>query len=404
MSIWPERASEMPSVPLMCGEAMRYAIQEIFKHSYADFQKTHPFSFDADKVAMSILRCKTPMMGGNQAICEDCGASQIHYNSCRNRQCPCCQALAKEKWIDARKADVVDAPYFHAVFTVPAQLNSLMFSNKKALYHLLYQSSAETLKELSQDERHLGAKIGFISILHTWGSNLSYHPHIHTIVLGGGLSEDQKFVSAKTGFLFPIKAVSRLFRGKFLEGLEKLYQKGKLIFPFSEVMLQYPREFKAFLSTLYAKEWIPHLKETFKGAANVIEYLGRYTHNIAIANSRILSATPESVTFKIKDYKTGIPSTTTLASGEFIRRFLLHVLPDRFVRIRHYGLLSNRHKRIKMALVRTLVGGVCFNPRFKDMATLEILKSLYDFDPKICKNCGGNHLTKRKLRPLLQRE
>ena len=203
---------------------MSYAIQEIFKQSYADYQKTHPFSYDAHKVATALLQCKTPMMGGNQTVCQDCGASQIHYNSCRNRHCPCCQALSKEKWIDARKADVVDAPYFHAVFTVPAQLNNLMFANKRVLYHLLYQSSAETLKELSQDKRHLGAKIGFISILHTWGSNLSYHPHIHTIVLGGGLSEDQKFVSAKTGFLFPIKAVSRLFRGKFLEGLEKLYQ------------------------------------------------------------------------------------------------------------------------------------------------------------------------------------
>ena len=404
MSIWPERAWGMSSAPSMCGDVMSYAIQEIFKQSYADYQKTHPFSYDAHKVATAVLQCKTPMMGGNQAVCQDCGASQIHYNSCRNRHCPCCQALSKEKWIDARKADVVDAPYFHAVFTVPAQLNNLMFANKRVLYHLLYQSSAETLKELSQDKRHLGAKIGFISILHTWGSNLSYHPHIHTIVLGGGLSEDQKFVSAKTGFLFPIKAVSRLFRGKFLVGLEKLYQKGKLIFPYSEVMLEYRREFKAFLSTLYAKEWIPHLKETFKGAANVIEYLGRYTHNIAIANSRILNATPETVTFKIKDYKTGTPSTITLASGEFIRRFLLHVLPNRFVRIRHYGLLSNRAKRVKMALVRTLVGGVCFKPRFKDMSTLEILKSLYGFDPEICKNCGGNHLTKRILWSLPQLE
>jgi hypothetical protein len=376
----------------MCGDEMSYPIQEIFKESYGNYQATHSSYPDTNKVALSILRCKTPMMGGNLAICQDCGISHTHYNSCRNRHCPCCQAMNKEKWIDARKADVVDAPYFHAVFTVPHELNNLMFSNKRALYNLLYQSTAETLKALAKDKRHLGAQIGFISILHTWGSNLSYHPHIHVILLGGGLSKEQKFISTKTGFLFPAQVVAKLFKGKFLQGLKLLYDQGQLRFSFSDVMLKYKREFNKFYTLLNDKKWVIHIKETFKGAANVINYLGRYTHNIAISNSRILKRTPESVTFKVKDYKNGRPSTLTLNSTEFIRRFLMHVLPHRFVRIRHYGLLSNRSKRIKMALVRTLVGGSDFKPKFKDMTTLEILKELYAINPKICKECGGTNI------------
>lgn len=376
----------------MCGDEMSYPIQEIFKESYGNYQATHSSYPDTNKVALSILRCKTPMMGGNLAICQDCGISHTHYNSCRNRHCPCCQAMNKEKWIDARKADVVDAPYFHAVFTVPHELNNLMFSNKRALYNLLYQSTAETLKALAKDKRHLGAQIGFISILHTWGSNLSYHPHIHVILLGGGLSKEQKFISTKTGFLFPAQVVAKLFKGKFLQGLKLLYDQGQLRFSFSDVMLKYKREFNKFYTLLNDKKWVIHIKETFKGAANVINYLGRYTHNIAISNSRILKSTPESVTFKVKDYKNGRPSTLTLNSTEFIRRFLMHVLPHRFVRIRHYGLLSNRSKRIKMALVRTLVGGSDFKPKFKDMTTLEILKELYAINPKICKECGGTNI------------
>lgn len=383
---------------------MSYAIQNIFSQSYGQYRESFPVRPAAHKAAISIIRCKTAFLGGNSAVCQDCGASEVHYNSCRNRHCPCCQAMNKEKWIDARKADVVDAPYFHAVFTVPEQLNSLFLANRRLLFNLLYDSSAATLKELARDKRHLGAQIGFISILHTWGSNLSFHPHIHAIVLGGGLSKDQEFISAKTGFIFPVRAVSRLFRGKFLHGLESLYQSGQLNIPFSQVMLRYSSQFNDFLSVLYAKEWIPHLKETFKGASNVIEYLGRYTHNIAISNSRILKITDQSVSFRVKDYRTGHPSTLSLSSEEFIRRFLMHVLPDRFVRIRHYGLLSNRSKRKKMTLVRQLVGGVRMQPKFKDMTALEILKKLYTIDPGICRHCGGVHIKNITIPSVPKRE
>lgn len=383
---------------------MAYPIQQIFHKAYPGYRATHGVSFDADKVARAIMACKTAALGGNQATCEDCGAARVHYNSCRNRHCPCCQSLVREKWIDARKADVVDAPYFHAVFTVPSQLNPLIHANKRVLFDLLYRASADTLFELSRDERHLGADIGFISILHTWGSNLSFHPHVHAIVLGGGLSKSGKFVVSKSDFLFPIKAVSRLFRGKFLHGLKACHDQGTLSFPGDLSMLAYSKVFHDFLSTLYALEWIPYLKETFKGAANVIEYLGRYTHRIAISNSRILDAGEDSVTFRVKDYTSGTHEALTLENEEFLRRFLLHVLPRGFVRIRHYGLLSNRSKRRKMALVRSLVRGVCLKPRFRDLTALQILKEVFGIDPLACRDCGSRRLRKEALPLFHKRE
>ena len=376
---------------------MSYPIQQIFRQSYGSYLHSHGGSFDSDKVARAIMDCKSPSMGGNRTVCQDCGSTHTYYNSCRNRHCPCCQSLVKEKWIDARKADVVDAPYFHAVFTVPSELNTLIFANRKVLYNLLYSSSSDTLFELARDKRHLGADIGFMSILHTWGSNLSFHPHVHAIVLGGGLSKEESFIASKSDFLFPIKVVSRLFRGKFLHGLKILYQQGKLDFPPNLEMLRYARMFNDFLSTLYAKEWIPHIKETFKGAANVIEYLGRYTHRIAISNSRILNVCPEAVSFKVKDYRAGTNTTLSLHPEEFIRRFLMHVLPKGFVRIRHYGLLSNRSKRKKMAIVRRLIGGIRLKPRFKELSSLEMLKEIFGIDPSVCKDCGSHNIRTETL-------
>lgn len=235
-------------------------------------------------------------------ICDDCGSHHIHYNSCRNRHCPCCQGLVKEKWIDKRKSEVVNAPYFHVVFTVPSELNPLIYTNKKLLYNLFYKASAETLTELSKDPHHLGAEIGFMSILHTWGQSLSYHPHLHCVVLGGGLTKDLKFLAFKDDFLFPIRIVSRLFRGKFLNSLEaSKYKANRLIFAGQGSKYRNSYEFKELLSILYKKEWIPHIKETFKGAANVIEYLGRYTHRVAISNARILNIMPDCITFRMKD-------------------------------------------------------------------------------------------------------
>ena len=374
-----------------------YKVQQVFQKGYTRYLERYGTRYDTDKVARAIMGCKTSAMGGNKTTCADCGASHLHYNSCRNRHCPCCQALVREKWIDARKADVIDAPYFHAVFTVPESLNPLIYANKRLLYNLLYSASAETLMTLARDKNHLGADIGFMSLLHTWGSNLSFHPHIHSIVLGGGLTGSNRFVTAKGGFLFPVRVMSRLFRGKFLSGLRQLHLEGKLSFPGDLIMLRYPSEFQSFLSRLYAAEWIPHIKETFKGAENVIEYLGRYTHRIAISNSRILDAGEDSVTFRVKDYRTGEGRVLTLANEEFIRRFLMHVLPKGFVKIRHYGLLSNRTKRRKLTLVRALVKGKRLTPIYKDLSGIEMLKRIFGIDPDLCRHCGSPNI--RRERP-----
>ena len=376
---------------------MMHKIQEVFHQGYPGYLDKYGMNYESNKVAKAIMACKTPALGGNQTICQDCGKTHLHYNSCRNRHCPCCQGLKKEKWIDAQKADVIDAPYFHAVFTVPEELNPLIYANKSALYNLLYSASSETLMDLARDNKFLGADIGFISILHTWGSNLSFHPHIHAIVLGGGLSEAGRFLTAGKKFLFPIKVVSKLFRGKFLDGLKKLSLKRTLSFPGDLSILQFPREFNQFLTKLYSTEWIPYLKEPFECADHVIEYLGRYTHRIAISNSRILEVGESSVAFQVKDYKTATKKTLTLRHEEFIRRFLMHVLPKGFVKIRHYGLLSNRTKGKKLKLIRILIKGKIMKPVLKDLTGVEILKRLYGIDTNCCRHCGSSNIRRQSL-------
>lgn len=371
---------------------MSYQVQDIFTAFYQDYLDVYGLDYELDKVARAIISCKTSTLGGNINICDDCGSSRIHYNSCRNRHCPCCQGLVKEKWIDKRKSEVVNAPYFHVVFTVPSELNPLFYSNKKLLYSLFYKASAETLAELSKDPRHLGAEIGFMSILHTWGQSLSYHPHLHCIVLGGGLTKDLKFLASKDDFLFPVHVISRLFRGKFLDALKTLYANNSLTFAGRSSKYRNSYNFKELLSTLYKKEWVPHIKETFKGAANVIEYLGRYTHRIAISNARILSVKADRVTFRLKDYKNNCNTTMTLTPVEFIRRFLMHVLPKGFVRIRHYGILSNRSKKVKLQICRNLVKGYYEKPLLEGLSAAEIIQKLFNVNISCCSNCGSHNV------------
>lgn len=371
---------------------MSYAIQDIFNRYYSEYSALNCVNYDADKVARAIMQCKTSALGGNISICDDCGHTQVHYNSCRNRHCPCCQGLVKEKWIDQRKSEVIDAPYFHAVFTVPEELNPIIFANKKLLYTLLYKASADTLLELSQNKKYLGASIGFMSILHTWGQSLDFHPHVHCIVLGGGLTKDLKFKQSKADFLFPIRVVSRLFRGKFMDALKHLYKQKELVFSGSSIKYQNSYEFQELVNLLYSKEWIPHIKETFKGAANVIEYLGRYTHRIAISNSRILSVDNTGITFLIKNYKDkGKTSTMTVSPSEFIRRFLMHVLPKGFVKIRHYGILSNRTKKVKLKICRNLLKRNYQKPRLEGLSATEIILELFGIDVYKCPCCSGKN-------------
>ena len=337
------------------------------------------------------MNCKTGAFGVNISVCEDCGCVSIHYNSCRDRCCPMCQEFPKEKWVDARREDVLDAPYFHVVFTVPEELNPVIYSNQKLLYNALYHAASDTLSELASDKKHLGSDIGYICILHTWGSEMNFHPHIHSIVLGGGLDPKNHWKDNGEDFFLPIKVISKVFRGKYLAELKQLWSDGKLEFHGTAEPLKNHYVFKELLDTCYAKEWIPYCKKPFKGAESMIKYLGKYTHRIAISNYRIKCMTDSTVTFTVKDYKNhGQWKELSLSGEEFIRRFLMHVPPKRFVRIRHYGLLSSRNKSRKITLCRNLLGCRQYISRLKNLDAPAIIKLLYNKDVCKCSSCGGN--------------
>ena len=306
----------------------------------------------------AVEACRTAVLGGHKDKCDNCGHLEISYNSCRNRHCPKCQTLRKERWIEARSDDLLPIQYFHVVFTIPSELNHLVSMNRKVMYDLLFQSVSETLIELANDPKHLGARIGAIGILHTWGQNLMDHPHIHCIVTGGGLSSDgSHWVSCRKGFFLPVRVMSALFSGKFLDHLKSCFKRGDIVFPGSISRLKEPDDFNAFMRQLYQKKWVVYCKPPFDGAAGVLQYLGRYTHRIAISNNRILSNRDGNVSFLWRDYADdNRKKTMTLKADEFIRRFLLHVLPSRYVRIRHFGLLANRNRKDAIALCREFLG------------------------------------------------
>jgi hypothetical protein len=302
--------------------------------------------------------CRTALLGGHKDQCDHCGHLEISYNSCRNRHCPKCQTLQKERWIEARSEDLLPIPYFHVVFTIPSELNPLVSMNRKVLYDLLFRSVSETLTQLANDPKHLGAEIGSIGILHTWGQNLMDHPHIHCIVTGGGLSSDGgRWVSCRKGFFIPVRVMSALFKGKFLDLLKKCFQSDKLVFPDRISYLKVSKDFERFRRQLYHKKWVVYCKPPFDGVQGVLRYLGRYTHRIALGNHRILTIHNGHVSFLWRDYADqNHQKTMTLKAEEFIRRFLLHVLPPRYVRIRHFGLLANRKRKNTIALCRQILG------------------------------------------------
>lgn len=290
-------------------------VQHIFMKFYPQYLEKHTPSPIQQKVSNCIMNCKTGAYGANVSVCEDCGSIQIHYNSCRNRNCPMCQALPKEKWIDFRKEDVLDAPYFHLVFTVPEELNSIIYSNQKLLYNCLYTAASSTIAELSRDSKYLGAKIGYLFILHTWGSEMNFHPHIHAIVLGGGLNNKNQWKDNGADFFLPIKVISKVFKGKYMQLLKELWNSNKLSFYGSSEKYRNHYTFKGLINLCYKKEWIPYCKKTFYGAETVIKYLGKYTHRIAISNHRIISMTDDSVTFSVKDYRNEGRWKTLILSG-----------------------------------------------------------------------------------------
>jgi len=368
-----------------------HKIQEIFNLSYDEYCNHFNPTTDQDKVAYSIMNCKSGKLGCNISICDDCGHLQTHNNSCRNRHCPCCQAVLKELWIDSRKSEVIDAPYFHVVFTLPAELNPLIYANQKLLYPLLHKCVSQTLLELSADKKYLGATPGIIQILHTWGQELNFHPHIHCIVAGAGLTNAKQFKRSSKDFYIPVKVLASKFRGKFLAMLQELFASNKLIFSSSCKELQNSYTWNEFRDSLYLKQWIPFIKETFNGFGNAIDYLGRYTHRIAISNSRIKSLTNTHVIFSAKDYRTGETKDVTITQVEFIRRFLMHVLPCGFQKIRYYGFLNNRYKKINLKLICKLTGKQLFQSLYVEMSIDELLLTIWNVNIHLCPNCGCDH-------------
>ena len=376
----------------------RPTVQDIFLRFYPKYLDKYTPSPQQSKVANCIINCKTGAYGANVSVCEDCGHLQIHYNSCRNRCCPMCQALPKEKWMDKRREDVLDAPYFHVVFTVPQELNSLIYSNQQLLYDAMYHCVSATIEKLTSDTKHLGAKVGYICVLHTWGSEMNYHPHIHVILLGGGLTAKNQWRDKGEEFFLPVRVMSKLFRGKYLDILKTLWNENKIQFHGSSEKYRNRYTFKELLNICYRKDWVPHCKKTFNGAQSVINYLGKYTHRIAISNHRIIRMDKDTVTYYVKDYREeGRWKEYTVSGIEFIRRFLMHVPPKRFVRIRHYGLLCTRTKTRHMTLCRNLLGCKQYLSKLKNLETPQILETLYGIKVTVCKCCGG-HLGKPQQR------
>ena len=311
------------------------------------------------KAMSAIEQCRSAALGGHVLRCEACGEVEIAYNSCRNRHCPKCQGQAAHRWLQARQADLLPVDYYHVVFTLPAPIGALAWHNKARLYAMLFEVAAETLLTLAADPKHLGAHIGASLVLHTWGSAMTHHPHVHGIVPGGGLTPDgQRWVACRSGFFLPVRVLSRLFRRRFLEALARAHRAGQLQFFGDDTALADPEAFAEWLRPLRECEWVVYAKRPFAGPAAVLAYLARYTHRVAISNRRLVAFDERGVSFRYKDYRAreGLRlKTLTLAPDEFMRRFLLHVLPAGFHRIRHYGLLANAGRREHLARVRELL-------------------------------------------------
>jgi hypothetical protein len=364
-------------------------VADVFRQYGPAYRQTRKLPVNQLRTMHAIEICRTAELGGHVDQC-DCGHTRISYNSCRNRHCPKCQFLRKEKWIEARQRDLLPIPYFHVVFTIPDSLNPLALRNQEIIYGILFKATKETLLELG---KRLG-RIGFICILHTWGQNLTDHPHIHCIVTGGGLS-GTRWVSSRKKFFLPAKVMSRLFKGKFLFYLTRAYD--KLSFAGNISCLKEKDAFRHLLSQLYEKDWVVSCKPPFKGPETVIEYLGRYTHRVAITNHRIIGMEDGEVSFFWKDYADGSKTKVmTLDAGEFIRRFLLHVLPGGFVKIRHYGLLGNRNRKEYLALCRKALGATVQSEQTAQ-TWQELLLAVAGIDIMECPICHGRMRRKEIL-------
>ena len=342
------------------------------------------------KVMSAIEQCRSAALGGHVLRCEGCGQDQIAYNSCRNRHCPKCQASAAQRWLEARQADLLPVDYYHVVFTLPAPISAIAYYNKAAIYALLFDVAAETLMTIAADPKHLGARIGATLVLHTWGSALTHHPHVHGIVPGGGLSPDgERWVACRPGFFLSVRVLSRLFRRRFLEELEQAHRAGRLEFFGEFAALADAHAFADWLAPLRKCEWVVYAKRPFAGPEAVLAYLSRYTHRVAISNSRLISLDERGVAFRWKDYRAKGRTrhkTMTLDADEFMRRFLLHVLPGGFHRIRHYGLLANGNRTASLTRIRALLPQEAGVTAQTSSSTAELESARPRF---FCPHCGG---------------
>lgn len=363
-------------------------VADIVRAHGQSFASAHALTPEQHEVLRDIARCRTAELGGHVDVCEACGYSKNSYNSCRNRHCPKCQSLAQARWLDGQMEHVLPVHYFHVVFTLPAELRDLAMYNREAVFHLLLTCSAEALLELGRDPKRLGAHLGITSVLHTWTRELLFHPHAHCIVTGGGLSlDEEQWIHTRPDFLFPVRVLGALFRGKFLARLIHAYNKGELRFGGRAAHLADPRQFARLRDKLYRKRWVVYSKPPFGGPEQVFRYLGRYTHRVGLSNRRLVSLDERGVTFR-----TYGELTVTVSPHEFLRRFVLHVLPKGFVKIRHYGLMAASNLATKLAAARRLLGlstPVQPSPAQSPCDFREVLLALTGTDLRRCPRCGG---------------
>jgi len=365
----------------------------LFHHGQA-YTKSHKLPYQHLKTLFAIEACRSAALGAHVDVCDACHHQRITYNSCRNRHCPKCQMLNREKWVEKLSCTLLPVRYFHIVFTLPSELNRLCLVNQKTLYNLLFAAASQTIITLAGDKKHLGALTGLVAVLHTWGQTLTEHPHLHTMVPAGGWSAwNGYWKNSGRKFFISVKVISRLFRGKFLYGLKQAYLNGELKFAGSIKCLQQQKEFNRLLDVLYQKEWVVYSKTPFKNASGIVKYLGNYAHRVAISNDRIQSIEGSNITFRYKDYKDhSKKKVMTLQADEFIRRFLLHVLPHGFCKIRYYGLLACRHRKGLLAHCKKSMAVRERKSRFEDLSWQAVLKMVTGFDVTLCPCCKSGRM------------
>jgi hypothetical protein len=376
-------------------------LADIFRQFGPAYRQVHPMPLYQHRLMQAIETCRTPELGYVEEWCDHCQYTHTYYRSCRNRHCPKCQGLARARWLEQRKAELLPTEYFHVVFTLPQPIAAIAFHNRELVYDILFHATAETLLTIAADPQHLGVATGFFAVLHSWGQTLHFHPHLHCVVPSGGLSADHEhWIAGSRKFLLPVKALSKLFRRLFLEALEKAHAAGKLQFFGDLAPLSDPAAFASYLAPLRQKKWVVYAKAPFGGPQHVLQYLGRYTHRVAISNGRILSLENGMVTFEWKDYRDGNQSKVmTLPADEFIRRFLQHAVPPGFQRIRYYGFLANCHRSAKLALCRQLLATAASQllPQFADCR--DFLAALTRIDLRLCPRCGTGILRRVTFLP-----